>query len=157
MKKVLFIASACSLLYVGIRFAQAEDPFAAGADALAVKDSDGSASLRAKKKLTKMEPDMILIKVDAVDDSKFPMCTLTGTIVKEATATDKHFKLMARNKKYTFRPVLKMKRKDVDLKDEMTQNNLGACYYPPKSTLVIKVSGVDLKAKVFDAAEIYLK
>ena len=48
--------------------AYAEDPFAAGADALAVKDSDGSSSVRAKLKLKKMTADMVMIQVKGVDN-----------------------------------------------------------------------------------------
>jgi len=51
-----------------------------------------------------------------------------------------------------------MKGKTVDLKDQTTQNNLGARYYPPGTKLVVKVSGVDLKkTKAFEAAQIFVK
>jgi hypothetical protein len=123
----------------------------------AVTPPDGSSSLRAKLKLAKMEPDMMQVEIVSVDDSKFPECTFVGKVLVTAESKEKHFKLMARNKTYRFAPVLKMKRKRVDLKDQMTQNNLGACYYPPKTKLVVKVPDVDLKAKVFKAAAIYLK
>ena len=156
MKRVLTIAVGAGLLF-GAGVARAEDPFAAGADALAVKDSDGSSSVRAKLKLAKMDPDMVQVKVTGVDDSKFPLCTFTGQVVVSAESTDKQFKLMAKNKVYRFMPVLKMKKKVLDLKDQMTQNNLGACYYPPGTKLVVKVPGVDLKTKAFQAAAIYLK
>jgi hypothetical protein len=156
MKRMLMTVTGAALL-LGAGLARAEDPFAAGADALAVKDSDGSSSLRAKLKLTKMEPNMVQVKVVAVDDSKFPECTFTGTVIVTAESKDKHFKLMALNKKYQFAPVLKMKKKQLDLKDKMTQNNLGACYYPAGTKLVVKVPDVDLKTKMFKASEIYLK
>jgi hypothetical protein len=78
-------------------------------------------------------------------------------VLKAAKSTDKHFKLIARGKTYRFAPVLKMKGRKLALKDKMTQNNLGACYYPPKTKLVVKVTGVDLKAKTFTAAQIYVK
>lgn len=154
MKRTFLMLGALLLLSTT---ASADDPFAQGADALAVAEGDGSSSLRAKLKVTKMEPDMVVLQVLGVDDAKFPMCTFTGKILTAATSKDKHFKLMARGKKYRFAPVLKMKRKQVVLKDKMTQNNLGACYYPPKTKLVVKVAGVDLKSKMFKAAEIYLK
>lgn len=158
MRKGLFAVTVVALMITFVvGQARADDPFAAGADALAVADSDGSSSLRAKLKLKKMEPDMLLVQVTAVDDAKFPKCTFMGKVLKAATAKDKHFKLIARGKTYRFAPVLKMKGKNPNLKDKMTQNNLGACYYPPKSKLVVKVPGVDLKAKTFTAAEIYLK
>lgn len=134
-----------------------DDPFAAGEDALAVNDSDGSASLRAKKKLKKMEPDMVLIKVTGLDDSKYPHCVMVGKVLKAAKAKKKHLKLIGKGKVYKFAPVLKMKGKWPDLSHEMTQNNLGACYYGKKTKLVVKVTGVDLKSKVFKAAQIYLK
>jgi hypothetical protein len=159
MKRTISLAAGLALfaiLATGTT-ARADDPFAGGADALAVADSDGSSSLRAKMKLKKMTPDMVMIQVKAVDDSKFPNCTFTAQVLVAAKSTDKHFKLMARGKTYTFAPVYKMKRKKLVLKHKMNQNNLGACYYPPKSKVVIKVSGVDMKAKVFKAAEIYLK
>ena len=144
-------------LLLGAGLVRADDPFAAGADALAVKDSDGSSSLRAKLKLAKMEPDMVQVKVTGIDDAKFPECSFTGQIVVAAESKDKQFKLLAAGKKYKFIPVLKMKKKVVDLKDQMTQNNLGACYYPPGTKLVVKVGDVDMKAKGFKAAAIYLK
>lgn len=137
--------------------AWAEDPFAGGADALAVADSDGSASLRAKKQLTKMGPDMVIVQVASIDDSDFPNCIFMGKVIKEASSKEKHFKLIGAGKVYRFAPVFKMKGKTIDFKDEMTQNNLGACYYPQKTKLVVKVGGVDLKKKVFKADEIYLK
>jgi hypothetical protein len=154
MKRTLTLFTALAMLPLA---AHAEDPFAAGADALAVKDSDGSSSLRAKMKLAKMEPDMIQVEVKGLDDSKYPNCVMQAKVIVAAESKDKHFKLMAKNKVYPFAPVLKMKGKQVNLKDEMTQNNLGACYYPPKTKLIVKVSGVDLKTKQFTAAAIYLK
>ena len=157
MKRALAVAVALALAVLLAMAAWAEDPFAGGADALAVAESDGSSSLRAKMKLKKMEPDMIMVQVKALDDSKFPKCTFMGKVLKAAKAKDKHFKLIGRGKTYRFAPVLKMKRKKVDLKDKMTQNNLGACYYPPKTKLVVKVSGVDRKAGLFQAAAIYVK
>jgi hypothetical protein len=146
---------ALTLLCAGA--ARADDPFAGGGDALAVKDSDGSTSLRAKLKMAKLEPDMIQVKVKGIDDKNFPACTFVGQVVTPAEDKEKQFKLIARGKTYRFAPVLKMKKKVVDLKDPMTQNNLGACYYPPGTTLVVKVSGVDRKAGHFTAAAIYLK
>lgn len=137
--------------------ARAEDPFAAGADALAVSDSDGSSSLRAKKKLTKMAPDMVLAQVTAVDDRHFPHCLVYARVLKTAQSKEKHFKLMARGKVYRFSPVLKLRHLRIDLNHPMTQNNLGACYYPKRTTLVLKVSGVDFKKKAFKAAEVYVK
>jgi hypothetical protein len=157
MKRTLALLSAVALPLIWSGAARAEDPFAAGADALAVKASDGSSSLRAKKKLTKMDPDMVQVTVAELDDSKFPNCTFTGQITVEAEKKDEHFKLVARGKTYRFSPVLKLKGKMPDLKDEMTQNNLGACYYPKGTKLVVKVSGADMKAKAFTAAAIYTK
>lgn len=134
-----------------------DDPFAAGADALAVKDGDGSSSVRAKLKLKKMTKDMVMVKVISVDDSAFPNCVLKAKILKAAKCKKKHFKAIVKNKTYAFSPVLKMNKKTIDFKDKMTQNNLGLCYYPKKTRLVIKVSGVDLKKKVLQAAEVYVK
>ncbi len=155
MKRAMTLVAALSMQLMAVG-AHAEDPFAAGADALAVKGSDGSSSLRAKKKMVKMTPDMIKVKIKAMDDSKFPKCTFTAQVLVAAKAKDKHFKLIGRGKTYTFAPVLKMRGKTVNLKHEMTQNNLGACYYPKKTKLIVKVGGVDLKKKVFSATEIYL-
>ena len=157
MKRTISTGAALALLAVLSAPAAAEDPFAKGADALAVAESDGSSSLRAKIKLTKMEPDMVMLQVMAIDDAKFPACTFTGKVLKEGTAKEPYFKAIARGKTYRFAPVLKMKRKQVDLTDKMTQNNLGACYYPPKTMLVVKVTGADAKAKTVAAGEIYLK
>jgi hypothetical protein len=155
--RTIWIAAALCLPLLVAGTARAEDPFEGGGDALAVKDSDGSSSLRAKLKMTKLEPDMVQVKVKGIDDSKFPSCTFTGQVVTAAEAKDKQFKLIARGKVYRFAPVLKMKKKVVDLKDQMTQNNLGVCYYPPGTTLVVKVTGVDRKAGTFTAAAVYLK
>lgn len=157
MKRLLLITVAASLTLLAASVSVAQDPFAQGADALAVKEGDGSSSLRAKMKLAKLEPDMLQVEVTALDDSKFPNCTFTGKVIQAAANKDKHFKLMERGKVYRFAPVLKMKAGTVDLKDQASQNNLGACYYPPKTKLVVKVSGVDLKEKVFNAETIYLK
>ncbi len=157
MKRTFFCLTVVCGSICAVVAARADDPFAGGADALAVKDSDGSASLRAKMKLKRLGPDMIQVKVKAFDDSKFPHCTFTAMVLSEAKAKDKHFKLLGRGKTYRFKPVLKMRGRTVNFKDKMTQNNLGACYYPPKTKLVVKVSGVDMKEKVFTASEIYLK
>lgn len=160
MKRGLSLLVVAAVVLMTAFFAgqvRADDPFAAGADALAVNDSDGSSSLRAKLKLKRMEDDMVMVQVTAVDDAKFPKCTFMGKVLKAAKSKDKHFKLIARGKTYRFAPVLKMKGKKLALKDKMTQNNLGACYYPPKTKLVVKVAGVDMKAKTFTAAQIYVK
>ena len=137
--------------------ARAEDPFAEGADALAVADNDGSTSLRAKLALKKMAPTMILVKVAGINDTDFPNCVLSATVLKAATSKEKRFKLLGQGKTYRFVPVLKLKAGQVDLKEALNQNNLGACFYPKKTTLVVDVSGVDLKKKAFTAAAIYLK
>ena len=159
-----------TLLIYGVSRAEEEDPFAGGEDALAVAADDGSSSLRAKLKLKKMEDDMVMVQVVSVDDSKYPNCILKAKVLKAAVKKDKFFKLMGKGKEYRFAPELKpmecgCKKKKckakvqgrIDLKDDATQSNLGACYYPPKTKLIIKVGGVDLKAKVFKAAAIYLK
>ena len=137
--------------------AYAEDPFAAGADALAVKDSDGSSSVRAKLKLKKMTADMVMIQVKGVNDKAFPNCVVHGKVLKAAKAKKKWFKGMKRGKTYRFVPVLKKKGRSVNLAHKMTQNNLGLCYYPKKSRLVLKIGGIDKKARAFKAAEVYLK
>lgn len=156
MRRTIMVAALALPLLMASQ-ARAEDPFAGGGDALAVKDSDGSSSLRAKLKLKKMLPDMVMLQVKGADDSKFPHCVLVGKVLKAAKAKDKHFKLLARGKTYRFVPVLKKKGRSIDLKHKMTQNNLGACYYPKKSKVIVRVAGVDKKKKAFKASEIYLK
>ncbi|MBK6847701.1 MAG: hypothetical protein IPG96_09250 [Proteobacteria bacterium] len=142
---------------VGVARAE-EDPFAAGVDALAVKEGDGSASLRAKLKLTKMEPDMLVLQVQALDDSAYPDCVVTAKVLMAAEAQDKAFRLIAAGKTYRFVPLLKRgKGRVVDLKDAATQSNLGACYYPKGTRLVAKVTGTDFKTKTFQVAALYLK
>ena len=153
----LFVSMAVVLPLAVAVDAAAEDPFAAGEDALAVKDSDGSASVRARLKLAKVGPDVVLVRVNAVDDSQWPDCVFTGLVLRPATSKARHFKLLGRGKVYRFKPVLQRKRKALDLSDRMTRNNLGACYYPPRTSLEVKVSGVDLKNKAFIAQEVYLK
>ena len=159
-----------TLLIYGVSRAEEEDPFAGGEDALAVAADDGSSSLRAKLKLAKMEDDMVMVRVESVDDSKYPNCVIKAKVLKAAVKKDKYFKLIGKGKPYRFVPELKAlecgcKKKKckakcpggIDLKDDATQSNLGACYYPAKTKLIIKVTGVDLKAKVFKAGAIYLK
>ena len=161
-----------TLLIYGVSRADEEEDalFAGGEDALAVAADDGSSSLRAKLKLKKMEDDMIMVRVVGVDDSKYPNCVLTGQVLKGAVKKDKYFKLLGKGKTYKFAPEYKpkecgCKKKNtckkakvrIDLTDDATQSNLGACYYPKKTKLIIKVGGVDLKAKVFKATAIYLK
>lgn len=156
-KITLALVGALVLIVIAAAGVWAQDPFAAGADALAIGPSDGSSSLRAKKKLRKIAADMVLLKVTAVDDRKFPHCVLQAKVLKGASSKAKHFRLLARGKIYRFAPQLKRRRRGIDLKDPITQNNLGGCYYPKGTRLVVKVSGVDLKQKTFKAAEIYLK
>lgn len=156
MKRTIVVA-ALLVPFFAAGQARAEDPFAGGGDALAVKDGDGSSSLRAKLKLKKMLPDMVMVQVKGQDDKNFPHCVLVGKVIKDAKKKDKYFKMLARGKTYRFLPVLKKKGGGIDLKHKMTQNNLGACYYPKNSKLVIRVAGVDKKKKGFKASEIYLK
>lgn len=157
LRKAMLSTGLIALCFGTVTPLWAEDPFAGGEDALAVAEEDGSSSLRAKKKMTKMEADMVVIKVKSVEDAQFPRCTILGEVIKPASSTDKQFKLMGKSKTYRFLPELKMKGAQVELKDEMTQNNLGACYYPRNTKLVVKVSGVDVKAKVFNVSELYLQ
>ena len=157
MKRTLITCAVLALPLVLAGDAGADDPFAGGADALAVADSDGSSSLRAKIKLKKMMPDMVMVQVKSVNDAKFPDCVFSARVLKDSQSKDRHLKLIGRGKTYRFAPVLKKRGAQVVLADKMTQNNLGACYYPPRTKLVVKVGGVDLKTKVFQAQEIYVK
>ncbi len=156
MKRLVVFAAVAVPLMVGFD-ALAEDPFAAGGDALAVKDADGSSSVRARLKLKKLSSDVLLVRLRSMDDSKWPVCTFTGLVLRPAKSKAKHFKLIKRGKNYRFRAALKMKKGQLDLSDKMTRNNLGTCYYPKKTKLEVRVSGVDFKAKVFEASEVYLK
>ena len=84
-RAILITALALPMLLIwGVSRAEDEDPFAAGEDALAVSDDDGSSSLRAKLKLSKMEPDMIMVRVQGVNDKAYPNCVLTVKVLKEA-------------------------------------------------------------------------
>ena len=142
------------LMPAGLASAE-EDPFAAGEDALAVNASDGSASLRAKLKLTKMQPDMVQVRVTGLDDRKFPHCVTTAKVLRSPSATDKFLKLLGRGKTYRFKAKLKLRRGWPVLRDKMTQNNLGLCYYGRKTKLVLKISGVNLKTKTFEVGAVY--
>jgi hypothetical protein len=155
--EALILALLLPLFLFGQAWAEEETNPLPDTDALAVKPPDGSASLRAKKKLTKMERNAVQLQVLALDDSKFPLCTFTAKVLVAAESKDKHLGLMARGKAYNFAPVLKLKDKLPDLTNKMNQNNLGACYYLPGTKLEVKVSGVDLKAKMFKAEAIYPK
>ena len=137
--------------------ARAEDPFAGGGDALAVKDSDSGSSLRAKLKLKKMLPDMVMLKVLAVNDAAFPRCVVTAQVLKGGSAKAKHFKLLARGKTYRFVPSFKGRGFKIDLANKMNQNNLGACYYGKNTKLVARIKSVDLKKKAFLFSELYQK
>lgn len=157
-RRIALVAATFALSLIVGPAAHAEDPFAAGADALAVKDSDGSASVRAKLKLKKMTADMVMVQVKAVNDKAFPNCVMHGKVLKAAKAKKKYFKGMKRGKTYRFVPVLKKKGKSINLQHKMTQNNLGLCYYPAKkSRVIMKISGIDKKARAFKASEVYLK
>ncbi len=153
MKRTLMLgAPGLSIASAGA--SRADDPFAAGADALAVAESDGSSSVRAKLKTTKLAANEIMVRVKSPDARAFPRCTFTAKVLTKPTSEEKHFKLIARGKVYRFAATLKMKGKQPALSDKTTQKNLGACYYSKKTKLRIKVSGVDLKRKVFRVAEI---
>ncbi|MCA9670488.1 MAG: hypothetical protein KC503_33055 [Myxococcales bacterium] len=153
---VLALGAALAVLLVA-GYASAGDPFAAGDDALAVKDGDGSSSVRAKLALKKMKPDMIMVRVRGLNDKRYPNCVVTAQILKAAQKKTKHFKLLGRGKQYRFMAVLKKRGRSVNLNHKMTQNNLGLCYYPKNSKLILRIQGVDLKKKVFKASEVYLK
>lgn len=146
-----------SLVMLTLSVHAEEDPFAEGIDALAVNEGDGSMSLRAKKKLTKLAADMVLVRIKSVDDKTFPHCAFTAQVLKTAKAKDKHFKLLGRGRVYRFQPILKQKEDSIDLTDDLTQNNLGACYYPKKTRLALRISGVDVKGKAFQVSELYLR
>lgn len=131
-----------------------EDPFAAGTDALAVKASDGSSSVRARLKVKKTAPDVVQVQVQTVDAASFPICTFTARVVTTATSKAKHFQLIGRGKTYRFQPVMRVKAGQPMLTDDQTRQNLGACYYPAKTQLNVQVGGVDLRKKVFLAEAI---
>ena len=152
---IVVVAGALCMITAGR--AVAEDPFAAGADALAVKESDGSASVRARLKLAKIGPDVVLVRIKGVDDAKWPDCAFTGQVLRPAKSKEKHFKLLGRGKVYRFKAAIKKMGKRPNFAHKMTRNNLGTCYYPKGTQVQAKVSGVDLKAKVFVASEVYLK
>ena len=158
MKRFAALIALCGLfLILGDTARAQDDPFAGGADALAVDDSDGSTSLRAKKKFKKMTKDMAIIKVTALDDSKFPNCFFYGKVLKAPKSKNGHLKTIVRGKTYKFSAVLKMKGKYPDLSHKVTQNNLGGCYYGKKTKLVVKIAGVSMKKKLVRAGELYLK
>ena len=158
MKRTAALIAVCGIcLILGDAARADDDPFAGGADALAVDDSDGSTSLRAKKKFSKMTKDMAIVKVTALDDSKFPNCFFYGKVLKAPKSQKGHLKTIVKGKKYKFSAVLKMKGKWPDLSHKMTQNNLGGCYYGKKTKLVVKIAGVSMKKKLVRAGEIYLK
>ena len=163
MKRTAALIAVCGFcLLLGNSAVRADDdPFAGGADALAVDDSDGSTSLRAKKKFKKMTKDMAIVKVIALDDSRFPECIFLAKVLKAPKSKKGHLKIIVKGKKYKFSPVLKYKgqgkKKRLDLSHEMTQNNLGGCYYGKKTKLIVKIPGVSMKKKVVRAGEIYLK
>jgi hypothetical protein len=156
MKRMLAIALGTTLLVAADRAQAEDDPFGAGGDSLQVKDvSDGSASVRASAARSVREAlpaDVVLVKVTSLDDRRYPFCTFTGQVVTPASSKEKRFKLMAKDKRYRFAPVLKKKGAELDLQDLVTRRNLGACYYPPGTLLQVRVSDVDLKAKSFTAA-----
>jgi hypothetical protein len=156
MKRMLMIALGATLLVAANRARADDDPFAGDGDSLAIKPSaDGSASVRAgaaRRAFEALPPDVVLVKVTGLDDRRYPFCTFTGQVLTPATSTEKRFKLMAKDRRYRFAPVLKKKGAELDLDDLVTRRNLGACYYPPGTLLQVKVSDVDLKAKTFTAA-----
>ena len=142
MKRTAALIAVCGLgLMLGHSARADDDPFAGGADALAVDDSDGSTSLRAKKKFKKMTKDMAIVKVVALDDSSFPECVFLAKVLKAPKSQKGHLKTIVKGKKYRFSPVLKYmgkgKKKRLDLSHKMTQNNLGGCYYGKKTKLII--------------------
>lgn len=155
--KLGIVVAAGVLCMITAGWAIAADPFAAGDDALAVKESDGSASVRARLKLAKIGPDVVLVRIKSTDDSKWPDCTFTGLVLRPATSKEKHFKLLGRGKLYRFKAEIKKKRRNPDFADKMTRNNLGTCYYPDGTKVEVKVTGAELKAKQFLASEVYLK
>jgi hypothetical protein len=138
---------------------RAQDPFAAGGESLEVKAPDGSSSLRAKLRLAAIADDMVLLQVTGVSDEKFPDCTFTAKVTKAAAEASKPpLSRLALGKQYRFKPVLKKNPAGVLLlTDQMTQNNLGACYFPKRTNLAVRVAGVDAAGKSFVASEIYVR
>lgn len=135
-----------------------QDLFAAGADALAVDDSDGSLSLRSRLKLEKMTTDMVVVELSSRVDEAFPRCAFLGKVLREATSKKKALRLLGRGRTYRFVPALRRAAGgELDLAHEATRLNLGACYHAPGTKLVIRVGGVDRAAKTFSAALIKLK
>ena len=156
MRRMSILAIVATIALVGA-YAMAEDPFAGGIDALAVTETDGSTSLRAKKKLKKIAPDMFMVRVKGIDDKRYPDCVMTAQVMKAPRTKSGVGKLVGRGKVYRFRPILKKKNGVVDLSDDLTQNNLGACYYQKGTTLILKVGTVNRQDKTFEVAELYPK
>ena len=136
----------------------ADDPFAGDTDSLAIGDEDGSTSVRAKKRIERLSPDMVTVRVVGVDDTDFPHCTFAARVIKAPKGRARHLKLVGQGKVYRFAPQLKRAAGGVvDLTDPKTRSNLGACYFPEETTLVVSLSGIDRKAKRFMVSEIFPK
>jgi hypothetical protein len=132
------------------------DPFSEeDTDALAVAESDGSASLRAKPKLVALPAHAVLARVVAVDDQSFPRCVVLARVLKTPARKEGPLRLLGRGRRYRFAPRLKLGAAgEPDLTLPAVRAALGACYYPPGTTLEITVSGVDLKQKLFSMSAI---
>ena len=121
---------------------------------MAVDEADGSASVRAKLKLASLDPQQLVLRLVAADHAKFPVCGFTARVLRPARDRRAHLKLLGQGKTYRFAPQLKLVQGAPDLTDAATRSLLGACYHPPGTTLVVRVTGVDLKRRVFQAAAI---
>ena len=126
-----------------------DDPFAGGVDALALEEEDGSASLRARPKIERLQQGALVVRVVEVDDARHPHCVLLAKVIRLSRSPASHFKLIGRGRIYRFKPLLKLTDGQLDLADPPSRANLGVCYYPPGTLLSLRVTGVDRAAKLF--------
>lgn len=130
-----------------------KNPFAEDEDLLAVAESDGSTTVRARRKIEKLEDGMVMVEVEA-PASGLPECMFVARVLKIVPSNNRILDRLQRGRLYRFRLLLS---DPIDLAAKSTADKMGACYYLPGTRLVLELSGVDQPNRALIISSLYLK
>lgn len=134
-----------------------EEAFPDNDDVLAVdSQDDGSSSIRVAGAPVQVSPCLLRVSLEW-RETDLPSCVFVARVVQAAQpACRSQIARRARlTGRYRFAPLIGTRAGEVDLDDSLTRQNLGACYYPPRTELLIEVAGVDFERRRFRALRVY--
>jgi hypothetical protein len=148
------------LMMVSALDARAEqpEPFPDDDEVLAVdRQEDGSSSIRVAGATMHVSPCLLRVSLRWRETS-LPSCVFVARVISAAHSGCRRSvaRLARRGRRYRFAPSIELRDGEVDLNDALTRQNLGACYYLPRTELLVEVGGVDFKQRRLEASRIYL-